>query len=1193
MAMLAFQAVGAAVGYAFGGPFGAQVGIAVGSYLGGQLGGDQQLAPQQGPRLLDNKVQASTYGKAIAVAYGSVVTAGNVIWSSDIIETAHTETVSSGGGKGGRSGVSQTQTTYSYSVNVAIGICEGPILGIRRIWANGKLIFNVGDDASADTFLASQENALTVYTGSASQIPNSTIEAYEGAGNVPGYRGLAYVVLEDFQLAEYGNRIPNFEFEVCGSGAGSVDITTVFSGTSVNDAYWVQYDTAHMCAPNSGAVWGQWYTGTAYYWTLFDLASGTKTVTKKGTQVGMPNDTTLPTPHGVDAANNCYGYYSSAIYKLTPAGDYYYISPSAGVGTYGIVMSADGSTIYATDASGSGNLNKLTSLNWAAHTCTRTSSSTLFSRFLRNALGIAGRVYGVWSGRIVYADTATLSSTTWPNIGTIDALWGGAVGDDGCVYVATNNSGTRKVGKYDSAGTLLDSVTIANVISVDLVDSNGKVWARTSTGYLYSINPGSMNIEITVNLGASSWEYVVGEAFIGAPAIDQTSAATIDYPAVYEWRYSGALPWGGQGLTGQEAGEWVIAQSQAYTSSYRGCSVTGPGSQVGSIWNWPVSGTCGYTSMNGQFQLVCPSGGTLVGATCVGAPGPSGKIGYLDPVYRLTRSTVELADILSDVGGRCGLSSGDIDVSGVTQDVRGYLISSQVTGRGAIEPLLQAFFVDAVESDNVIKFVPRGSSSAVTIAEDDLAARENDARTPVDVLTRTRRQEVDLPVEVDVQYMAYDNEYQVGQQSARRLTTSSKQIASMQLPVVLTDDEAVRIADATMYCNWTARTEFEFATTREYVKYEPTDVVTVQAKGVSYTVRLIRKDEGTNGVIKWAGVLEDSSVYTQTRTGAAGPTPDGSVASRGTTDYQLLDIPLLRDSEDTVGFYGAAGAAGDGWAGAWLYVSKDGGGSYRVADDEPAVFAAVVGTTSSTLPNKTDGTGSVTVVLSSGTTLASCTDDELIAGSNYALIGAHGRWEVVQFKTATLTATATYRLQDFVRGLRGTDWAIGTHTSADTFVLLDPARMQNIDQLITDWNTQYAYKAVTVGTTLADTTAQNFTNTLVRLKPLAPTEVGGGRDASSNLTIQWIRRTRVYAPLMDYSDAPLGESSEAYEVDIMNGSTVVRTISVSSWSTDTPSTSYSASDQTTDFGSPQSSLTVKVYQLSGTVGRGYAATATI
>jgi hypothetical protein len=108
------------------------------------------------------------------------------------------------------------------------------------------------------------------------------------------------------------------------------------------------------------------------------------------------------------------------------------------------------------------------------------------------------------------------------------------------------------------------------------------------------------------------------------------------------------------------------------------------------------------------------------------------------------------------------------------------------------------------------------------------------------------------------------------------------------------------------------------------------------------------------------------------------------------------------------------------------------------------------------------------------------------------------------------------------------------------------------------------------------------------LKPFSPVHVTGLRDGSGNLTINWLRRSRVDAEWRDGVDIPLGEESERYEVEIMDGETVMRTIATTS-----PTASYSAAEQTTDFGSPQSSVNVRVYQISAVVGRGYTASASI
>ncbi len=92
-------------------------------------------------------------------------------------------------------------TEYSYSISLAIALCEGEITRVGRIWADGVEISP--DDVT-----------MRVYPGSETQLPDPKIEAVEGAGEAPAYRGVAYVVFEDLALAPYGNRVPQFSFEV-------------------------------------------------------------------------------------------------------------------------------------------------------------------------------------------------------------------------------------------------------------------------------------------------------------------------------------------------------------------------------------------------------------------------------------------------------------------------------------------------------------------------------------------------------------------------------------------------------------------------------------------------------------------------------------------------------------------------------------------------------------------------------------------------------------------------------------------------------------------------------------------------------------------------------------------------------------------------------------------------------------------
>ena len=153
---------------------------------------------REGPRIDAFRLQTSTEGAPIPVVYGRVRLAGQVIWASNFLETVATDTVETGGKGTGRA-VETTTTTYLYSVSLAIGLCEGEITRLGRVWADGRPV-------------SLQDYNVRLHTGTEDQLPDPVIEAIEG--EAPAYRGTAYIVFEDLPLAAFGNRIPQFTFEV-------------------------------------------------------------------------------------------------------------------------------------------------------------------------------------------------------------------------------------------------------------------------------------------------------------------------------------------------------------------------------------------------------------------------------------------------------------------------------------------------------------------------------------------------------------------------------------------------------------------------------------------------------------------------------------------------------------------------------------------------------------------------------------------------------------------------------------------------------------------------------------------------------------------------------------------------------------------------------------------------------------------
>ena len=1114
---------GAAIGFVFGGPTGAAWGFQLGGLAGSALF-PTDLGTVSGPRLNDLSVQTSTVGAPIPIVYGTYAISGNVIWSSGIIESVSRRR------QGGKGGPTQTVREYSYSVNAAVGLCEGEISYIRRIWADARLIYDVRDqlDGESDSDFAARQtanaallDAMEVYLGTEDQLADPTIESFEGAGNVSAFRGLAYVVFSDFELADYGNRVPNFRFEIVKDGNLGCETLELF-------------DVPYMPAFNPTGTDPR-VNGASYrYHTTYGV---------KGAATGG------------DSAGNWSPSLSSALASKASIAGHGFSSTPLDVVPFSEAGFSE--NYWPEGRAFGGNVNLQTAI-FAVLKVNSVAPTQLWYETLEESgeahggsywYGLFGTAPGYWHSYLLSFSFGDVVVEVLPDGGPY--LIGGET-PEGVGGPFTIGEATYRL------GYIKNDVVLVEVLASEPAPPYAQGTPSGIDGY-YLVD--GFYVPTT-----AAWEWVEGDCYV-LSAYSRTGTLSSNLST----HTLGGRGWRGPARPSDHPQAfdeefWTAAYNAAVAegSMPSGCTFN-PGSP--SVSTYPKLATGYYYSSFERCLEVAPPGASSLGI------------------------------IVRDVCQRCGLDWDQVDTTDLTQAVFGYAITRVMSGRDAISPLRSVGMFDCVESAGVLKWPTRGKAIVASFTSDDLGAHEAGGQRPAAIQV-TRTQEVELPRRLRVHYAQVDMNYEAGEQGASRLSVGTDQVQDVELAIAMSDNRAAQTAEVLLYDAWISRNRYETTVDQSFLALEPADAVEAPVDGRMERLRIVDTDYSLPGLIRLALVRDDDGVYESYAVGAPAAysgTTGSNISVPGTADLVLLDLPLLRDADNDAGYYAAVQATGStSFGGAVLYRSPDGGITY----DSVATFTleATIGDVVDPLP------AGPTTIIDEGNellvdglatdALESISETSLLAGLNAAAIGADGRWEVIQFRDAELVGSPpVWRLTGLLRGRRGTEWAMGTSQAGDRFVLLDSA-IARVPLNVAAIGAERLHKPVLAGTSLEATTAVAFTGRGVALEPFAGVHVEGARDEAGDLTITWTRRDRLGQELPANTDIPMSEASESYEVDILSTDSppdVLRTLTASS-----PSVTYTEAQQAEDFGSPApDTVTVRIYQLSAVVGRGYAAEATV
>jgi len=1125
------------------------------------------LFPSEGPRLKDMKISASTYGAAIPETFGVTRVAGNLIWSTQIQEHRREKMA----GKGG------FYNKYTYTCSFAMAFCRGPVVDFRRLWANGKLIYDVTGTGQTNN----SKYKFTIYKGTEYQLPNLLIEADKGTSNTPAYRGMCYLVFEDFPLEDFGNQLPQMTAEVYRDGTASsvapkvdMQIGDATPGDTFVSGGFTRVD------PNRGYV----------YIANSDVGIRRLRLNDAAEDLFITDDMmaftkTSSRDSGTFALNGFIGVDPHTGYMLVQHGFRNYVPID--------LLDPNSYTVLATVGS-SADLGGQFEAN-VAQACVST-----------NKHGVSMACYLADLGA-VYTLTMDPANFTGSQVGTS----GGNIGRGN--ICAANNLEENTFFEGHPNGSFVELVFVRPVSYTCSYLGGAPIFT------IYNQNPG---VNLSFSVAWIAYDEADPGILIGYFQLSTAHMA--------KWSFTtNSFTWD------------KVMPNGAGVGSGKGLFTTGVYAWVGSNKVWGIDTINGRWLTGDALRSIDPldqstayvldSDAAYSGIVIQNAPGHStgSNDQYWDPIRKVIVSVgsgtnsqfvyiaaapveeTNLAVVVSAILREGGLTDLNMDMTRLeSTPIYGYGWARGVDIKGVLDDLRKVYLFDIVESDGKLIGVMRGAgfndiagSSSETILQDALGSSAPEAS---DFWQETRIQEADLPERVSLSYMNIENDYQTAVAHSTRIsnplpTMFSRQQVAIEVTVVMTPTEAKARTNAALYTQWSERVKHATRLPWSYLDLDPADLITVNMNdGRTYLERLHMTDIGADFTISMESFGQDNGSYSN-------PTP---IADGGSGRIQaifapkpakpiILNTPLLRDLDDTGGsyslYYSGVATVGSGeFEGGVLYRSLD-PYNYDILfnTDQDVEWGTIKGV----VPTPAQGNFSLDwktqITIWPSVTwfeLSSITDDELWAGANACVVGD----EIIQFRDCVQNANGSWTIWNLLRGRRGTEYACDTHVAGESFVFLSTASFGMEGDVLDSRGQQRYFKALGSGSDYSTALPVTLTYEPRDLMPYAPKDIRRYLSTGS-ITVEWKRRTRTGGNMQDFTGSvPLNETRERYEVylyktgftgDLSRGGSVEPGYVYSLQTTDTSFDWSPAS--TAVFDVNLDTLTVVVYQISSAVGRGF------
>lgn len=465
-----------------------------------------------------------------------------------------------------------------------------------------------------------------------------------------------------------------------------------------------------------------------------------------------------------------------------------------------------------------------------------------------------------------------------------------------------------------------------------------------------------------------------------------------------------------------------------------------------------------------------------------------------------------LADVVNDLLVRSGVKLAAVDAADLYTDlVEGFKVATEGGADSMIQTLQAAYFFDPSESDKKLRMVSRGGGASMDISADALVGRDDGP------LTIDRVQEAELLRKVNVTMLDSSIDYTTNKQTAERRSNKigAKAESSIEIPITASPDFQATVAMRRLNIAWGEMQTYEFELPMGYSALVPTDVVVLTDKaGRRHRMRLMEIQED-GGVLICKASQDAPWVYDAQAVGVQAPQPTPTTPGLvGDTTVVVLDIPVLRDQDDELGYYVGAVGTGRGWYGAEVQMSTDGG--VNVGQSLQITIPSVIGSTLTALAQEVSSEylSAQTLIVQVPEPLESIDREALLRYGNRAAVQrADGSWEVLQFQLVEQVSDDTFKLSGLVRGRYATG-SLAAPVGARFVMIDDSLTFVQVQQWMT--GTTISYRGVSYGQDSDEADWEAFAVD----EPVSQQEwpvhyVRALRDGSNKVTVTWIGRGRL------------------------------------------------------------------------------------